>query len=254
MIGLFSDEMAKLNLEFVEMGVNVSEQIYRATKSYIEHDKKLAQQVINGDEKINEEETELENRALQIMALKQPLAKEFRLIISALKASSDLERIGDHAATIARETIEVKGNERVPEIEELLGEMTNKVRSMMETVLDAYSKDNADTAKEAAKMDLEVDVLYYKAHKLIVGVMERQTDTAVANASYLNVARLLERIGDHIVNLAEWVVYQQSAKLVELNPGKIDRHIVQKEVDGLIDEKEALKKVGQKLGKKLDEN
>lgn len=232
MRGIFLDEMKKLNLRYITMGINVNEQIYLATKSYIEHDKQLAKEVIAGDEKINDEEVQLEKDSLQLMALKQPMASDFRMIISALKSSSDLERIGDHAASIAVETIRVKGNERVPKIEKLIAEMTDLVRNMMEKVLDAYAKDDIEIAKSAAKIDLEIDIKFVEARKEIIAEMAKETEAAVANASYLTVIRLLERIGDHIVNLAEWVVYRNTNKLVELNPGKLDRDVAEKVVDG----------------------
>lgn len=229
---LFADEMKRLNLRFGEMGINTSEQIYRASKSYAEHDKELAKTVIEGDSRINDEEISLENEALELMALQQPMAGDFRRIITALKASSDLERVGDYAASIARETIRVKGNERIPEVEEKISEITVVVRNMMENFLDAYARDDIELAKKTAKMDLEVDLMYYQTQKLILGAMQRQTSIAVAALSYLSVVRDLERIGDHIVNLAEWVVYRRDGKLVELNPGKLDRDIVEKVNDG----------------------
>ena len=143
MRGIFEDELKKLHGKFTEMGINVSEAIYRASKSFIDHDKALAQQVIDHDEQINEEEVNLEDQALMLIALQQPVATDFRRIIIVLKASSDLERIGDHAVGIARESIELKGEHRVAEIEDDIAEMTNNVRAMLEEVLDAYVKEDA---------------------------------------------------------------------------------------------------------------
>ena len=134
---IFNDEMKKLNGRFNEMGIDISEQIYQATKSFIEHDQQLAEKIIARDETINDNEISLEERALNLIALQQPVAYEFRKIISILKASSDLERIGDHAIIIARETIRLKGNNRIPEIEELISNLTADIRNMLEQSLDA---------------------------------------------------------------------------------------------------------------------
>ena len=212
---IFYDELRKLKVRFMEMGINVSEQIYRSTKSFIEHDKELANEIVNDDQEINSGEIQLENQALKLIALQQPVASDFRTIVSVLKASSDLERIGDHAVSIAKETILVKGNPRVPQIEEKISAMTADIRKMLEQVLDAYVK--ADEKRNIAQEDKKIDEQYKVCRDLIVKEMQHETKTAVATSSYLLVARLLERIGDHIVNLSEWIVYSKNGHLVELN-------------------------------------
>lgn len=201
----------------MEMGINVSEQIYRSTKAFIEHDKELANEVVSDDQEINGGEMQLENQALKLIALQQPVASDFRTIVSVLKASSDLERIGDHAVSIAKETILVKGNPRVPQIEEKISAMTADIRKMLEQVLDAYVKADEKSARNIAQEDKKIDEQYKVCRNLIVKEMQHETKTAVATSSYLLVARLLERIGDHIVNLSEWIVYSKNGHLVELN-------------------------------------
>ena len=89
--------------------------------------------------------------------------------------------------------------------------------------MDASIRDNAEEARKIAAMDPEIDRQYYHIYQMIVEIMKRETDTAVAAMSYLMVARILERIGDHIVNLCEWVVYDETGELQELNPGKLNR-------------------------------
>lgn len=214
---IFYDELRKLKVHFMEMGINVSEQIYRSTKSFIEHDKELANEIVNDDQEINSGEIQLENQALKLIALQQPVASDFRTIVSVLKASSDLERIGDHAVSIAKETILVKGNPRVPQIEEKISAMTADIRKMLEQVLDAYVKADEKSARNIAQEDKKIDEQYKVCRDLIVKEMQHETKTAVATSSYLLVARLLERIGDHIVNLSEWIVYSKNGHLVELN-------------------------------------
>ena len=220
---IFRDEMKKLNGRFNEMGIDISEQIYQATKSFVDHDQKLAEQIIARDETINNNEISLEERALNLIALQQPVARDFRKIISILKASSDLERIGDHAIIIARETIRLKGNNRIPEVENMISDMTADIRSMLERSLDASIRSDANEARKLAQSDTEIDDQYYKIYQLLIEIMKRETATAVATTSYLMVIRMLERIGDHIVNLCEWVIYDQTGKLNELNPGKLHR-------------------------------
>ena len=157
---IFYDELRKLKVRFMEMGINVSEQIYRSTKSFIEHDKELANEIVNDDQEINSGEIQLENQALKLIALQQPVASDFRTIVSVLKASSDLERIGDHAVSIAKETILVKGNPRVPQIEEKISAMTADIRKMLEQVLDAYVKADEKSARNIAQEDKKIDEQY----------------------------------------------------------------------------------------------
>ncbi|WP_261806992.1 phosphate signaling complex protein PhoU [Lapidilactobacillus luobeiensis] len=216
----FFDELKSLQTNFMNMGITVSEQIYQSTKSFIDHDKKLAHAVITTDHDINENEIDLEKQALYLMALQQPVATNFREVISILKASSDLERIGDHAVGIARETIYIKGNQRIPEVEEQIAEMTNSVRKMLEEALDAYFHEDATVAENVAKADLGIDQQFMTIRKSITDTESQSVDLAPASASYLMVARFLERIGDHIVNITEWIVYSKTGNIVELSNDK----------------------------------
>lgn len=212
----FFDELKSLQTNFMDMGINVSEQIYQSTKSFIDHDKQLAQQVIDHDRTINGTEVSLEKQALYLMALQQPVATNFREIISILKASADLERVGDHAVGIARETIYIKGNQRIPEVEEMIAAMTNSVRKMLEEALDAYFHENVTVAEKVAATDDEIDQKYVQIRQALTNSPQLDGELAPASASYLMVARFLERIGDHIVNISEWIVYSKTGNIVEL--------------------------------------
>lgn len=218
----FEVELEKLHQHLMDMGINVSEQLYQATKSFIEHDKILAETVIKQDDGINQSEIDLEKQALSMMALEQPVASSFREIISILKASYDLERIGDQAVGIARETIHIKGNQRVPEIETMIAKMTGDVRKMLEEALDAYFKADAAAARKIATFDDTIDQDYHQIRQAISGL----TDEAVipASTSYLLVTRFLERSGDHVVSITEWVIYSQTGHIVELNGDYNKRH------------------------------
>lgn len=218
---IFLDELKKLNTQFMEMGVFVNDDIDDATRAFVDHDKKKAQLMIDDEAKIPHESLDIQKKALKLMALQQPVATDFRVVISILKATTDLERIGENAMSIALETIRVKGNPRIPEVEEIISRMTHNVRHMLIQVLTAYVQDDDRMAKEVAGRDTEIDEDYVKARKLIVDGIENDPTAAVASSSYFVVTRLLERIGDHIVNLAMWVVYKTTSELTELsNPSE----------------------------------
>jgi len=179
---LFADELKKLRGRFMEMGINVSEQIYASTKSFIDHDLKAANKVIEDDITTNKEEVSLEERALKLIALQQPVASDFRAIISILKASTDLERMGDYSVNIARETIRVKGNPRVNEIEKAIDEMTKLIREMLEEALDAYVRNDEKMARKVALRDLEADKQYILIRNNITAAMQQDSETVVANS------------------------------------------------------------------------
>ncbi|USS87099.1 phosphate signaling complex protein PhoU [Fructilactobacillus cliffordii] len=223
MASTFDDRVAKLRQGFTDMGVDVSEQIYQSTKSYIEHDVDLAHQVIDGDNEVNGNETQLEKDAMNLIALQQPVARDFRIIISYLKASTDLERIGDNAVNIARETLQAKGNPRIPDVEIVIAKITKHIRKMLEEILDAYTTFDAEVAPVIVQEDRRIDEYYHNTRTAITeGILENPA-TAVAASSYLMVIRLLERIGDHIVNLAEYLIYSDTGKIVELGEsGSVD--------------------------------
>ena len=219
---VFLDELRKLNTRFMGMGIDVSEAIEEATQAFVEHDKKLAQSLVKDDQKVSRAATKVEKRTLKLMALQQPVASDFRNVISILKATNYLERIGENANSIAWETIRVKGNPRIPEVEAIIKSMSKKVNFMLDQVLKAYVQGDEKLAREVAKKDDEVDEEYVKARKLIISGIKQDPEAAVASSSYFMVIRLLERIGDHVVNLAQWVIYKMSGELVDLNTKDTD--------------------------------
>ena len=114
----------------------------------------------------------------------------------------------------------------MPAIEKEISQMTELVRQMLEKVMDAYANNDEQAAYEVANQDLEVDVIYVRQQKAILAGMMANHDRIPAYETYMGVIRNLERAGDHIVNLAEWIIYIASGKLVELNPGKTDPSLV----------------------------
>lgn len=227
---IFNDELKRLRGHFMEMGIDASEQIYQATKAFTESDTKLAEQILETDSKINNEEINLEKEALKLMALQQPVASDFRKIISILKASSDIERLGDYASHIARAAINLSDREHNEKIEEQIEKMMMIVREMLERVLDAYVYTDEQKAYEVANEDLKVDLIYVQQQHAIMAELVKAEKNVKTYGDYLSVIRYLERAGDHIVNLAEWIIYSGSGKLVELNPGKADPTMVKRKL------------------------
>ncbi|CAD5900299.1 phosphate signaling complex protein PhoU [Carnobacterium maltaromaticum] len=214
---VFEEELNDLHLRFSEMGMMVNEAIYKSVKAFINHDKELASEVIKSDQAINARELDLEKRSFEMIALQQPVTTDLRIIVTVMKASSDLERMADHAVSIAKSTIRVKGNKRIPEIEAEIAEMADKVKVMVEEVLEAYVKNDAKRAKKIAAMDSEVDIYFKKIYKNCIEEMKSNSEIVVGASDYMLVAGYLERIGDYVTNICEWIVYLSTGKVSELN-------------------------------------
>lgn len=222
----FNDELNDLHVRFSEMGMMVNEAIYKSVSAFINHDKALAQEVIDADVQINEREVDLEKRSFEMIALQQPVTTDLRMIVTVMKASSDLERMGDHAVSIAKSTIRVKGTTRTPEIEETLAQMATKVKQMVEEVLDAYVKSDQKRAREIAKEDLLVDEFSNKIYKMCIKQMQEDSDTIVGSMDYMLVDSYLERIGDYVTNICEWIIYLDTGKLIELNSNSKEDNVL----------------------------
>ena len=215
-------EILKVKKQFVAMGTLVSSQIHQATKSFLEHDMILAKQVISKDQQVNEAEIELEKNVFDVLIRKNPMASDFRETMSILKASSDMERIGDAAIRIARQTLRMSDKPTFTAAEKLIQQLTYQVRQMLDV------NDDSDAAYAVASEDIKVDRLYLQLRQLVLSQQVKDKQQLKASDVYLIISRQLERVGDHIVNVAEWIVYAQTGKIVELNPGKNDPELIKK--------------------------
>lgn len=213
----FEEEINDLHESFAQMGKLVSRNIQHAVDSFIDHDKSEAGKVLDRDPKINELEVNLEKTSFELIALQQPVTTDLRKIVTVMKASSDLERMGDHAVSIAKATIKVKGQTRVYEIEQAIKEMSEMVLKLVDDSLHAYRHENEEEAIEVAKNDDEVNEISSQIHKQIIREMKKDPETILGNTYYLMVTSYLERIADYATNICEWVVYLKTGKIVELN-------------------------------------
>lgn len=213
----FEEELLNLHNQFYEMGMMVSNAVHKSVKSYIKHDKDLAREVIAHDVEINDMEVKLEKKSFEMIALQQPVTTDLRMIITVMKASSDLERMADHAVSIAKSTIRVKGETRIPEIEKEISDMSDYVKKMVDNVLVAYVKTNEEDARLIANMDKRINDYYSQIYYQAVEAMKENPETVISGTDYLSVAQYLERIGDYVTNICEWIVYLATGKITELN-------------------------------------
>ena len=213
----YEEELLNLHNQFYEMGMMVSSAVHKSVRAYIKHDKILAQEVIENDININNMETRLEKKSFEMIALQQPVTTDLRMIITVMKASSDLERMADHAVSVAKSTIRVKGQTRIPEIEKEISDMSDYVKKMVDNVLVAYVKTDEKDARTIANMDQRVNDYFNRIYNATIKNMQENPETVISGTDYLNVASYLERIGDYVTNICEWIVYLATGKITELN-------------------------------------
>ena len=213
----FEEELDKLHNQFYAMGNEVLGQINKTVRAFITHDRQLAKEIIEADAKINEFELKLEQKSLEIIALQQPVSSDLRAVITVLKATSDLERMGDHAVSIAEATIRMKGEVRIPAVEEEINKMGRQVRQLVESVLDLYlHKGDSDMAYDIAAKDELINQYFDEIRELTTEEIKKSPDSIITGRDYFQVISYLERIGDYAINICEWVVYLNTGKITEL--------------------------------------
>ena len=179
-------------------------------------DMKSTKKLIRQDDDIDILREYIRDRSIELMALKQPLARDLRYIYALSDISTELERIGDYATNICKESLDI-GEE--PFIKEMIDipSMKNICVEMLKNLWDALKNDDADLAFEIAKKDVEVDELYEKVRESCLQVMHNNPDENINQGLRLVfIARYLERIGDHITNICEKIIYAKNGKMIEI--------------------------------------
>lgn len=158
----------------------------------------------------------MEKKSLEIIALQQPVSQDLRTVITVLKASSDLERMGDHAVSIAKATIRMKGEIRIQSVEEEIKKMGRDVKNFVESALDLYLNGSVDQAYEVAALDEKINHYFENIQELATEEIRKNPESIVTGRDYFQVINYLERIGDYAKNICEWVVYFETGKIVEM--------------------------------------
>ncbi|HEW5587774.1 TPA: phosphate signaling complex protein PhoU [Streptococcus pneumoniae] len=212
----FEEDLEKLHNQFYAMGQEVLSQINRTVRAFVTHDRDLAKEVIEDDAEVDEYEVKLEKKSFEMIALQQPVSQDLRTVLTVLKAVSDVERMGDHAVAIAQATIRMKGEERIPAVEEEIKKMGREVKSVVEAALDLYLNGSVDDAYRVASMDEQINHYFETIRDLATEEIKKNPEAIVTGRDYFQVISYLERIGDYAKNICEWVVYFETGKIVEL--------------------------------------
>ena len=209
----FDADMEALRARVLEMGGLVEEQVNNAIEALIQGNTELAEQVIAQDHRVNALDVAADEACTQIIALRQPAAGDLRMILTIIKTITDLERIGDEAAKIARFAIKAYDTDRIvaPRHNEIRY-MSGLTTKMLRESLDAFARLDASGAGAVARQDIEVDEEFQLITRHLITFMMEDPRTISIFIDLLFVVKAIERIGDHAKNISEYVVFMVKGK------------------------------------------
>lgn len=202
----FEEDLSELKQKLLAMGSLVERALHQAIKALVERDAQLGLQVFEGEDAINMLQIEIDDRAMRLLALQQPMATDLRLIASAVKINNDLERIGDLCVNIAQRVLSLINQPPIsPMID--LPRMAALAEKMLHDGLDAFVNRNADLARNVLESDDKVDRLRDDIFQELVRFMTSHPDAVQRGIDLLLISRNIERVADHATNVAEDVIY-----------------------------------------------
>lgn len=202
----FDRQLEELNDELIEMGTMIEKAIETAAKALISQDSELAKTVIEGDEQVDRQERIIENLCLKLLLQQQPVARDLRLISSALKMITDMERIGDQAADISELTIMLSETKYIKKLEHIQ-QMAKETMVMLVESIDAFVNKDMLKAQSVIDADDKVDELFAEVKKELIKMIHEDINCGEQASDFLMIAKYFERIGDHTTNIAEWVIF-----------------------------------------------
>jgi len=202
----FDEQLSEMNNRLLKMGALIENAITLAVKALMEQDKELAEKTILCDTEIDEMEKEIESICLKLILHQQPIAKDLRLISTALKMITDMERIGDHATDISEITLILADKVYIKKLEHI-PLMAQAAIKMVNQSIDAYVNKDVELANQVIKHDDVIDDLFIKTKNDLINLIYDDKENGEQAMDLLMIAKYFERIGDHAVNIAEWVIF-----------------------------------------------
>jgi phosphate transport system protein len=208
------DELDGLRDRVLLLGGETETALQRAMYALIERDNATAREVLEGDDAIDRLEVEIDRLCIDLIALRQPAARDLRFVISVAKATPILERIADHACNIARAALDLNDE---PEMKTLieLPRMAEHASAMLRAALDAFTNGDADAARKVISRDDEVDEIYDRLFHDLIEMMVTDPTLTPRAARLLFVAKHIERIGDYVTDICELTVYMAEAAFIK---------------------------------------
>ena len=202
----FDQDLDQLRASIAQMGGLAEAAIAEAMRALVDRDTEAANRVVENDKKIDALEAEVERNAVQLIALRAPMADDLREVVAALKIAGVVERIGDYAKNIAKRVHIIEGSSKIEPLS-LLPEMARIVAEMVRNVLDAFAARDADKARQVCERDRAVDDFYNSIFRTLLTFMMENPHNITVATHLLFIAKNLERIGDHSTNVAEMVYF-----------------------------------------------
>lgn len=210
----FEEKLDELSERLLRMGGLVEESIGRSVRALVDRDSELARQVIDEDGEVDRIELEIDALCMEILALQQPFARDLRFITTAMKITTDLERMGDLAVNVSERTLELNEEAQLkPFIDIPL--MARRAEQMVHDALDAFVRRDADAARGVILLDDDLDRRMELVFREVVSFMVEDPQCIARALRLTSVARYFERIGDHATNLCEQVVYMVEGRVIK---------------------------------------
>ena len=210
----FHDELGDLKARLLAMSGEAEAALGLAIEALLDRDSDKAAQVIAGDRLIDNMEVEIEDRCINLLALQQPMARDLRMLTSALKIANDLERVGDHAVNIAESTQRLLETRPITPEPEII-EMARLARRMLSDALEAFIRGDATAGREVCRRDEKVDALHRSVFRILLTHMMEDPHTIGAGMDLFLVSRNLERVADLATNIGEDVVFLVEGKSIK---------------------------------------
>ncbi len=214
MPSVLETELRQLRERVLFMGDLAEESIERGMRALVEHNTSLAEEVIKGDDRIDDLELKIDWACIRILALRSPEARDLRFVMGANRLVPILERIGDHACNLARAALAIGHKPPLRPDPDLL-KMSGIAREMLRAALDAFAASDATTARAVIERDEEVNQLYDRIFHDLLDQISLDPAVAGAAARLLLVAKNLERIGDYVTDICEQIVYMKEATVIK---------------------------------------
>lgn len=208
----FDRELELLNEELRKMGSLIEKAIDKVMIAFAKQDETLANEIIHGDRAINDMEKTIEALCLSLIMRQQPVARDLRVVTTALKAVTDMERIGDHAADISELILRNKEVHKY-DIVQSIPEMAKVAKQMVHEAVEALISNNIECARKTMQMDDIVDGLFNCVKETVIELLKKSSIHADICIDILMIAKYMERIGDHAVNICEWTEFHETGSL-----------------------------------------
>jgi len=215
-VSSFGEDIKNLRQKIVEMAKLVQEQFNNAEKALVERDLKLASSVRDRDTIVDQIEQEIEQKAIELIATRSPMADDLREIISAIKICNALERIGDYAKNLSKRVPVINEEKQFVANTTVISQMISIINDMTEDVIDAYNAKDADKAISVWTRDLAVDNLYDSFFRELLTHMMENPRSITSATHLLFIAKNVERAGDHLTNIAEIIYYIIEGRPIEM--------------------------------------